>query len=108
MDVKSRIDQFLAELQKRMNAYDGDQKIHHSLLEVEFGRKFAKVSKLTYGSRSAYCFIDLSNGDLLKAASWKAPAKGARGNIFADDFGMSACQRYTLVYKNRKFPGFRI
>lgn len=30
---------------------------------------------------SAYCFIDLSNGDILKADGWKRPAKGARGNI---------------------------
>lgn len=37
------------------------------------------------GQRSAYCFIDLSNGDILKAAGWKAPAKGARGNIFNDN-----------------------
>jgi len=31
--------------------------------------------------RSAFCFIDLTNGDILKAASWSAPAKHARGNI---------------------------
>ncbi len=27
------------------------------------------------GSRSVYCFVDLENGDVLKSASWKAPAK---------------------------------
>lgn len=32
---------------------------------------------------SAYCFIDLSNGDILKPAGWKGPAKHARGNIRA-------------------------
>jgi hypothetical protein len=26
-------------------------------------------------------FIDLTNGDILKADGWKAPAKHARGNI---------------------------
>ena len=30
---------------------------------------------------SVYCFIDMTNGNLLKAAGWKTPAKGARGNI---------------------------
>jgi len=35
--------------------------------------------------RSVYCFIDKTNGDVLKAAGWKAPAKHARGNIFDDD-----------------------
>ena len=33
----------------------------------------------------AYCFIDVKNGDILKSAGWKAPAKGARGNIFNDN-----------------------
>lgn len=36
-------------------------------------------------TRSAYAFIDRRNGDLLKAASWASPAKGARGNIHAPD-----------------------
>lgn len=31
--------------------------------------------------QSAYCFIDLSNGDILKADGWKKPAKHPRGNI---------------------------
>lgn len=34
------------------------------------------------GNRSVYCFIDKTNGDVLKG-SWKAPVKnGVRGNIF--------------------------
>ena len=35
--------------------------------------------------RSAWAFIDSTNGDVLKPASWKAPAKHARGNIFAEN-----------------------
>jgi hypothetical protein len=34
------------------------------------------------GQRSCFCFVDSTNGDVLKAAGWKAPAKGARGNIY--------------------------
>lgn len=41
-------------------------------------------------SRSVHSFIDTQTGDVLKAASWKAPAKHARGNIFADDKGAFA------------------
>ncbi len=33
------------------------------------------------GQRSVFCFVDLDNGNILKAAGWKAPAKGSRGNI---------------------------
>lgn len=42
------------------------------------GRKYIKVEKGT----SAYCFIDIATGDVLMAASWRAPAKHARGNIY--------------------------
>ena len=36
-------------------------------------------------SASVYCFVDKTNGDILKG-SWKAPVKnGVRGNIFSAD-----------------------
>jgi len=103
-DIRNRIDQFLVELQKRMDAYDTKQNYsanQNDQVAVEFGSRYARVIKSIGSSRSAYCFVDLTTGDLLKSAGWKAPAKGSRGNIFADDFGMSACERYTLVYFNR-------
>lgn len=34
-------------------------------------------------SRRVYCFLDYQ-GNIYKAASWKAPAKHIRGNIIAD------------------------
>lgn len=53
---------------------------------VSTGQKNDKiVTNEESGGRSVYCFIDRNNGDILKAASWKAPAKHARGNIFNDD-----------------------
>lgn len=45
---------------------------------VEAGRRYVRVIR----ENSAYCFVDLTNGDILKPASWKAPAKHARGNIY--------------------------
>jgi hypothetical protein len=53
---------------------------------VEFipGRKFGKVvftSVAPRTGRSVHSFVDLSTGDLLKAAGWAAPAKGARFNL---------------------------
>lgn len=32
-----------------------------------------------------HCFVDKDNGDILKAATWRAPAKHARGNIFNEN-----------------------
>jgi hypothetical protein len=40
-------------------------------------------------SSRAFAFIDVTNGDILKPATWRAPAKHARGNVFDDDYGMS-------------------
>lgn len=52
------------------------------------GRKFLKVVKTSWGSRSVHSFICIKEhdgwkyGDILKAASWAQPAKNfARGNV---------------------------
>jgi len=47
------------------------------------GKRYIRLVKVEgTSSRSVYCFVDTRNGDILKAASFKAPAKHARGNIF--------------------------
>lgn len=38
-----------------------------------------------YTRRSAMGFVNLSNGDILKADGWARPAKGPRGNIRVGD-----------------------
>ena len=50
------------------------------------GRKYYKVVvQDTNGTnKSVHSFIDRSNGDLYKAASWFQPAKGARYNLLTD------------------------
>ena len=58
------------------------------------GRRYIKVVR---GS-SVHCFVDTTNGDVLKAASWKAPAKHARGNIWNDDNGLGAVGVYGAHY----------
>ena len=47
----------------------------------EEGRKYLKVIYNSYGSRSVHAFVDKVSGDLYKAASWNAPAKGIRYNL---------------------------
>jgi hypothetical protein len=51
-------------------------------LEVDPGRRYVRIWCKAHGSRSAWAFVDKTNGDILKPASWRAPAKHARGNIF--------------------------
>lgn len=52
------------------------------------GAKYTRIvmadENLATGERhnsSVHAFVDNATGDLYKAASWKAPAKGVRGNI---------------------------
>ena len=66
-------------------------------IEVQTGPKYARLVTVNYGQKSAYGFVDLTTGNLLKSASWKAPAKGVRGNIFADN-PLSGCNLYGMVY----------
>lgn len=52
-------------------------------VEFEEGSKYIKVVSLSWGSRSVHSFVEKSNGNIWKAASWKAPAKNfPRGNVF--------------------------
>ncbi|AUZ95007.1 hypothetical protein FDI40_gp225 [Agrobacterium phage Atu_ph07] len=67
-------------------------------LQTERGRKNVKVISESYGQRSVYCFVEIATGHILKAASWKAPAKGVRGSIYSDDKGLSAVTEYGAVY----------
>jgi hypothetical protein len=52
-------------------------------LGADFGPTYIRVwrDSLKYsGRKSAYCFLDYE-GNIYKAAGWKAPAKGIRGTI---------------------------
>src|SRR5438105_4247098 len=51
---------------------------------IEIGSKFIKVVR----GNSIHCFVDKKTGDVFKAASFRAPAKGARGNIFDRQYGL--------------------
>ena len=48
------------------------------------GRRYLRIvlTRGDGGNRSAWAFIDTTNGDLLRPETWKGPAKTARGNIF--------------------------
>lgn len=48
---------------------------------IEMGKRFAKITYTSYGQKSVHCFVEIATGDIYKAATWSAPAKGVRGNI---------------------------
>ena len=60
-----------------------------SVLSYELGNRYARIvitSDGGRGQRSAFGFVDMKSGNLLKSASWKGPAKNfPRGNVHAGD-----------------------
>ena len=86
MNADAAISLFAVEVQGLINDHFAK---HFAILTpptitVEWGRRYAKIVKNdSGGSRSVHSFVDRTNGDILKAATWAAPAKHARGSVLA-------------------------
>jgi hypothetical protein len=63
---------------------------------IRIMQRDANETREEYGS--AFCFISKENGDVLKAAGWKTPAKHARGNIYK--VGQEGVGAYGAHYLN--------
>jgi hypothetical protein len=98
--VESAINAFVAKLQKALNAHwKKNNYVGVPQLSIDKGSKYWRIVKNDEGSRSVYCFIDISNGNILKPKGWKAPeTKNPRGNIFGSDGGMGAMNPYGANY----------
>lgn len=66
------------------------------------GRKYARIVTTQHGdNRSVYCFIDKTNGDVLRAGGWKAPSlrsRGRRGNVFQNNYAGFLCGTHGPAY----------
>ena len=62
------------------------------------GRKYQKIAQRMGSQSSVVCFID-AQGNIWKAASWKAPALNfIRGSIFDENYGVgTAVQRFGTI-----------
>jgi hypothetical protein len=81
------LDRFVASAQGVINEHFAQHYPRSTVpvLKLDHGARYVRVYKDDGTSRSVYVFVDTRNGDILKSASWKTPAKHARGNIFSDD-----------------------
>jgi hypothetical protein len=86
-DIQAALTKFVDSVQVMQDEYMGKNfpSLGRELITVERGKRYAKLVRGEGIDRCVYCFVDLTNGDILKAATWKAPAKHARGNILAVD-----------------------
>ena len=62
---------------------NGVGKAYAPEFSIEEGRKYLKVIMVAAGSKSVHAFVD-RDGNVYKAASYKAPAKGIRYNLLQD------------------------
>ena len=69
------------------------------VLTIEVGKRYARIVRSEgTSSRSVHCFVDLESGDILKAASWKVPAKHVRANLNDADVGASGVGPHGAMY----------
>jgi len=78
--MKNQIEKFVAVLNENF----GEQYNY----TIEMGRVNARVvmapvygGRVINDQRCVYCFVRIKDGAILKAAGWKAPAKGVRGYV---------------------------
>ena len=86
--------------------FDGCKQIYEDYMNLHFpnnprdkfsykiNRKYIRV----VCNGSAHAFVERSTGDVLKPASWAAPAKHARGNIFDDKNGLGSMTATVPAY----------
>jgi hypothetical protein len=85
MVTDQELQAFCEHVTAKRNAYYDAQGFANSTREphaFQRGPKYARIVCVEDGKPSSvFCFVDLANGNILKAASWKTPAKHPRGNI---------------------------
>lgn len=98
---EDRLKTFIDGCQKLVDEQYKDHPFGSPKIAVCGGRKYVKIARYENDSDSpscVFCFVDSINGNVLKAASWSAPAKHARGNIYNDDNGLSCMSAYGPAY----------
>lgn len=95
MDFDNKLQNILNKMNNHMATYyrecdvfsdDADTWIERSTYTTSVGRKYVKIIR----EGAVVAFIDRNTGDIFKPATWQAPAKGVRGNLFSAHDGMEA------------------
>lgn len=106
---QGKLDSFMAGAQNIVNAYyqknfANSPHMIPPTLEATHGERYVRIASVergkdgTINSRSAHTFIDKHTGDVLKPSGWKAPAKGARGNVHDEHNGLRRMTQFGPEY----------
>jgi len=98
-----RLDEWLNKAQEIVNANYANNfpGLIPSVLEMTDGRRYVRIDSIVSngaGQRTVWAFVDKFTGDVLKPATYKAPAKHARGNLFDSDGGVGKLTPYGPAY----------
>ena len=90
---------------RQHGAYSKNQKTTYFWFKIN--KKYTKIIKTDHGSDSVHAFLENNTLDIYKAATWNAPAKGARYNLFKDfNDILEVCQpNGGYLYKGKKVYG---
>jgi hypothetical protein len=79
MNITDRLNDYAAAIKA---SYTGNLTFD---VAIERGRKYAKIVNVSHGGgRSVHAFVDMKTGDVYMPASWNAPAKHVRYNLFTN------------------------
>lgn len=112
-DILERLDCILLHIAEGMGNYYARTFSHIPTPEVKIdgnGKRYIRVSTFKWVEArgksypdSVYFFVDTTNGNLLRAASYKAPdTKNPRGNIFDGDV-LTKLTPYGVIYLGTKY-----
>ena len=101
-----RLNEFLEGCQKIVDKNYTDNSYQPKLSVTSIGKKNAKIIIELYPDKdnpidrqaSVWAFVDVASGNILKPASFRAPAKGARGNIYNENCDLHLISAYGPAY----------
>lgn len=71
MDIQDRINEYCFKI---ASVQRGPKMVY-----AENGRRFTRIVIEDGSQRHVHAFVDMTNGDVIKAAGWKAPQRGVNG-----------------------------
>jgi hypothetical protein len=98
--VQVGVDKYVSEINKQLHSgrFAKLHKEKKTEMKARKATKYYRVEEWEMGrAGSIHAFIDIATGDIFKPAGWKAPAKGARGNI-RDQKYISYVSKYPDAY----------
>lgn len=91
-EFKTHLDAYVEGVQAKFDEYMSNTfpTLRRVVISTMPGKRYVRIVEDNGSQRSVHSFVDTTNGDVLKSATWKAPAKHARGNIYSPNRGLEA------------------